>query len=237
MEKIKVGAVSYLNTRPLLYGIKQSKELSNSIALVEDYPSRISSMLLEGSIDIGLVPVAVLPKLKDYFIISDYCIGADGDVTSVCLFSDVPLSEIETVLMDYQSETSVGLCKILIKHFWKINPAIQYTTGGFSTQITGTTAGMIIGDRALEQAKRSKYIYDLSGEWKKFTGRPFVFAAWVANKKISPDFISLFNECNRIGLDHLEDVIKNENTGLCDLHEYYTKNISFIFDDEKKKTM
>lgn len=237
MEKIKLGAVSYLNTKPLLYGIKRNKDLLEKITIVEDYPSRISSMLLDGSIDIGLVPVAVLPKLTEYFIISDYCIGADGDVASVCLFSEVPLKEIQTVLMDYQSETSVALCKILMKHFWKINTTVIHTTGEFSTEIAGTTAGVIIGDRALVQTKTSKYVYDLAGEWKRFTGMPFVFAAWVANKQIPTDFISVFNESNKLGLENLEDVIKEEVNSLYDLHAYYTKNISFLFDEEKKKAM
>lgn len=237
MEKIKLGAVSYLNTKPLLYGIKQGEKLLNKIIITEDYPSRISAMLLDGSIDIGLVPVAILPKLKEYFIVSDYCIGACGDVASVCLFSDVPLHEIKTVLMDYQSETSVALCKILMKGYWNINPSIENTNNEFGERITGTTAAIMIGDRALMQRSISKYVYDLAGNWKSFTGLPFVFAAWVANKKIDPAFIFLFNECNKFGIENIDEVIKQENFPLYNLHTYYTKNISYLLDDEKKKGM
>ncbi|MEP7319377.1 MAG: MqnA/MqnD/SBP family protein, partial [Panacibacter sp.] len=120
MKKIKVGAVSYLNTKPLLYGIKRWPELMEQIELVEDYPSNIAAMLVEGTIDMGLVPVAVIPRLKEWHIITDYCIGADGDVASVCLFSEVPMEKIEKVLLDYQSKTSVNLAKILLKAYWKI---------------------------------------------------------------------------------------------------------------------
>ena len=237
MEKIKLGAVSYLNTKPLLYGIKRSEKLLNQLIITEDYPSKISEMLLNGSIDIGLVPVAILPKLKEYFIISNYCIGADGDVASVCLFSEVPLHKIKTVLLDYQSKTSVALCKILMRDYWKINPAFENTNAAFSSSITGTTAGVIIGDRALQQTHISKYVYDLSGAWKSFTGLPFVFAVWASNKKIDPSFITLFNECNKYGIENLDEVIKHENISFYDLHYYYTKNISYLFNDEKKKGM
>ena len=75
MKKIKVGAVSYLNTKPLLYGIEHSAELMQQIELVTDYPSKIARQLLNDEIDVGLVPVAVIPQMKEYYIVSDYCIG------------------------------------------------------------------------------------------------------------------------------------------------------------------
>lgn len=89
------------------------------IELVKDYPSNIAGKLLEGSIDIGLAPVTVIPQMKEHFIVSDYCIGADGNVASVALFSDVELDNIQKILLDYQSKTSSALCKILLGHFWK----------------------------------------------------------------------------------------------------------------------
>ncbi len=82
------------------------------VELIEEYPSKIAGMLVDGSIDVGLVPVAVIPKLNEWHIISDYCIGAETNVASVCLFSEVPVEEVETVLLDYQSRTSVNLCKV-----------------------------------------------------------------------------------------------------------------------------
>ena len=117
MKKIKVGAVSYLNTKPLLYGIRRSDELMQQIELIEEYPSKIADKLISGMIDIGLVPVSIIPKLDEAHIVTDFCIGANGDVASVCLFSEVPLIEIKTVLLDYQSCTSVALIKILLKEF------------------------------------------------------------------------------------------------------------------------
>src|ERR1044072_4457664 len=98
------------------------------IELVENYPSIIACMLAEGTIDVGLVPVTVIPNLAEWHIVADYCIGADGDVASVCLFSEVPIEKVEKVLLDYQSWTSVSLCKILLKQFWKISPVLEDAT-------------------------------------------------------------------------------------------------------------
>ncbi|MEI8060371.1 MAG: MqnA/MqnD/SBP family protein, partial [Ferruginibacter sp.] len=92
-QKIKVGAVSYLNTKPLIYGFEQGM-MQDEIELTFDYPANVARKLLENGIDVGLVPVAVLPLMKDYQIISNYCIGCDGAVNSVCVFSDVPITDI-----------------------------------------------------------------------------------------------------------------------------------------------
>ncbi|HEY1871106.1 MAG TPA: menaquinone biosynthesis protein [Chitinophagaceae bacterium] len=235
MKKIKVGAVSYLNTKPLLYGIEHSDEMMGQIELVKDYPSKIAKQLLDDDIDIGLVPVTVILQMKAYYIVSDYCIGADGNVASVCLFSDVELNKIEKILLDYQSKTSVALCKILLKNFWKKDVALEDAQEDFAEQIRGTTAGILIGDRALKQRKKSKYIYDLAGEWKTFAGLPFVFAAWISNKKLSEDFVESFNQKNSEGLNNIETVIKENECDFYDLKTYYTKNISYNLNDEKRK--
>lgn len=237
MKKIKVGAVSYLNTKPLLYGIRRSTELMEMIELVEDYPAKIAAMLVDGTIDVGLAPVAVIPRLKEHHLASDFCIGANGDVASVCLFSEVPIDKIERVLLDYQSRTSVNLCKVLLKHYWKINPVIEEAKENYISEIKGTTAGVVIGDRALNQRKVSPYIYDLAGSWKAMTGLPFVFATWIANKELPPVFTVLFNKANGLGLTHLDEVIAENPYPVYDLKKYYTTNISYILNDQKLKGM
>jgi chorismate dehydratase len=237
LKKIKVGAVSYLNTKPLLYGIRRSAELMEMIELVEDYPAKIAAMLIEGTIDVGLAPVAVIPKLNEWHIVSDYCIGANGDVASVCLFSEVPIDKIEKVLLDYQSRTSVNLCKVLLKHYWKINPVIEEAKENYISEIKGTTAGVVIGDRALNQRKISPFIYDLAGSWKAMTGLPFVFATWIANKELPPAFTALFNQANGLGLAHLDEVIAENPYPVYDLKKYYSTNISYNLNDQKKEGM
>jgi len=173
LNKIRIGAVSYLNTKPLLYGIKRSN-LINSIDLIEEYPSKIAQMLLDDTIDIGLVPIAILGKLSNYYFVSDYCIGAVDDVASVSLFSHSPIDKIETVILDYQSKTSVALTKVLLKNYWRKQVNFIDASEDFIDKINGTTAGVIIGDRALEHRYKFKYNYDLAGSWINFTGLPFV---------------------------------------------------------------
>jgi len=234
LKKIKVGIVNYLNTKPLLYGIEHSSIFS-AIEPVPDYPANIAKMLLEDTIDMGLVPVAVIPRMKEYYLNTNYCIGCTSPVASVCLFSDVPVHEITEVLLDYQSRTSVTLARILMRDYWKIDPEITDTKDDYRSRISGTTAGVVIGDRALEQRKRSRYIYDLGEAWIAHTGLPFVFAAWVSNKKLPEDFVIAFDEANRSGLQHITEVVEENPYDVYDLHEYYTKNISYELDEQKKK--
>lgn len=233
-RKVRVGAVSYLNTKPLIYGIEKGM-IKDEAELIIDYPSKIASMLLEDKIDVGLVPVAIIPQMKEHYIISDYCIGSVGVVASVCLFSEVPLPDIKTVLLDYQSRTSVALLKVLIKEYWKIDVEFEDTSGDYQSKISGTTAGLVIGDRALEQRKKSPYIFDLGEEWENFTGLPFVFAAWISNKKLDENFIKHFNEANAFGLNKIEEVVKRNPFPVYDLHTYYKECISFDLDENKKK--
>ena len=235
-RKIRVGAVSYLNTKPLIYGFEKGM-MKDEMDLIIDYPSRVAEDLLNNKIDIGLVPVAIIPRLEEYHIISDYCISADGEVASVCLFSEVPMHEIKTVLIDYQSRTSVELLKLLINDFWKLDVTYTDTSDDYISKIKGTTAGLIIGDRALEQRNSFTYIYDLASAWKEFKHLPFVFAAWVSNKEIPAQFITSFNEANKVGLDNIGDVITENSYPFYDLRTYYTKNILYSLDGDKRKGM
>ena len=118
---IKITAVSYLNTLPFIYGLKHSR-LIDTIDLDLDYPAACAKKLINGDVDLALVPVVVIPSLKEAHIISDYCIGANGSVDTVCLYSDVPIDRIVNIFLDYQSQTSVALLKILLKEYWKLAP-------------------------------------------------------------------------------------------------------------------
>lgn len=227
--------MSYLNTKPLLYGIKKHPVI-NEIELIEDYPSKIAQMLIDDEVDIGLIPVAATLRLKEWYIDSDYCIGSNGAVASVCIFGEAPIEEVDKVYLDYQSGTSVNLAKVLLKEYWKKKVEFIDAAGeDFREQLKGTTAGVVIGDRALEQRKKSKYIYDLGEAWKNYTGLPFVFAAWISNKKLSGKFIAAFNEANASGVERIDEVIKENVSAHFDLSHYYTTCISYRLDEEKKK--
>ncbi|GAC1536434.1 MAG: hypothetical protein NVS3B15_16940 [Sediminibacterium sp.] len=206
----------------------------NRINLATDYPARIAAMLLNDEIDVGLVPVAIIPLLKTPYIVTDYCIGADGEVASVAIFSEVPMEQVTTVLLDYQSRTSVNLARVLLKEYWKKEVILEEATEDFRSHIKGTTAGVVIGDRALEQRTQSAYTYDLGLAWKQLTGLPFVFAAWVATKPLSEDFTDAFNLANGYGLKHLDEIVAENNFPGYDLKHYYTKNINYQLDKQKR---
>ena len=237
-KKIRVGAVSYLNTKPLLYGL-QHHAISESIELIEDYPANLAKALEENTIDIGLVPVAVIPKLPEAHIISNYCIGATGPVASVSIFSQVPMESITSVYLDYQSKTSVNLARILLKNYWKQDVLLLEAPSNFMDLIDGSTAAVIIGDRALEKYNSYAYRYDLAEAWINYTGKPFVFATWVANKPIDELFIANFNEANGIGLKNIDTIVEqlSHKNNSYDLHTYFTKNISYTLDAAKKEGM
>jgi chorismate dehydratase len=233
-RKIRVGAVSYLNTKPLLYGIERSA-IRKDIELIIDYPSSIATMLLNDEIDMGLVPVAIMPQMEEAYINGEYCIGSNGNVASVCLFSDVPVDRIERVVLDYQSRTSVQLARILLKEYWRVKPELIDGGKDFRTQIRGTTAGVVIGDRAFEQRTISPYVYDLAEAWKVLTGLPFVFAAWISNKPLDPAFVQAFDEANRQGVAHIDDVVAENPYSLFPLHDYFTKHLDYRLDAFKRK--
>lgn len=233
MDKISVGAVSYLNTRPLLYGWETSG-LAGMADVVEDYPARIASMLSAGTIDVGLVPVAALHRIPDPHIITDYCIGTEGEVASVAIFSELPLEQVDTILLDYQSRTSVTLARLLMADYWKKDVRFEHAPADFRSRIHGATAGVVIGDRALEQRQLSPYVYDLGSAWRDHTGLPFVFAAWVANKQLPAAFISRFNDMNAYGLSRIDEVVAHNPYPVYDLHKYYTENISYTLTPDKR---
>lgn len=235
-RKIRVGAVNYLNTKPLLFGIENSPVI-DEISLITEYPSRIADMLLNDEIDIGLVPVAMIPQMKEFHLNTAYCIGCDGPVASVGLFSESPIEEIKTVLLDYQSRTSVILVEMLFEKLWKQKPVFEQAGPDFLQQINKNTGAVVIGDRALNQRNVSAYVYDLGDAWKQLTGLPFVFAAWISNKRLDPDWVNRFEQANAYGIQNIPRVLELLPAQDFDLKEYFYSLLSYSLDDEKKKGM
>jgi chorismate dehydratase len=147
------------------------------------------------------------------------------------------MEEITTVLLDYQSRTSVQLAQILLREYWQQPVVLEDAGTDFIDRIGGTTAGLIIGDRALQQLNKGQYVYDLGTAWKQHTGLPFVFATWVANKPLDADFIDAFNMANAYGINHIEEVLKEMDYPAFDMHTYYTQHISYTLDEAKRKGM
>jgi chorismate dehydratase len=241
MEKIRISAVKYANTYPFIYGLTESG-FDKNVVLETDHPADCAAKLISGKADIGLIPVASLPLLKEYHIISDFCIGANGNVRTVLLLSNCHFDEIESIYLDYRSRSSVTLSKVLAQNFWKREFRWMNTSKGFDFRNIGLyQAVVLIGDQCFEYEKSFRYNIDLASEWKDFSGLPFVFACWASNRKLDKDFITDFNNSLSRGVSNIEKVVKKfGTTGTITgevLKKYLTENIDYRLDDQKKKGM
>ena len=239
MDKIRVSAISYLNSIPFVYGLEKSS-VQSRIELSLDIPSECANKLLHNQVDLGLVPIAIIPQLGFSEIISPYCIGANGPVETVCLFSQVPLNEIEEIQLDFHSKTSVQLVQLLSKKYWSITPKFNHAKEGFEKTLTDKKAGVIIGDRAYQYRNQFKYVYDLPEEWKKYTGLPFVFACWVANKPLPELFKQSFTKALHYGMKRLDLSLEEKGKNFpspINQKRYLTEVISYDLDAEKKQSL
>ncbi len=238
-RKYRIGIVSYTNVLPFLYGLKDL----DSIELIDEYPSKLVSGFDAGEYDLVLLPTGALNKVKGAKIVSNYCIGADGAVASVCLYSNDPIELVKKVYLDYQSATSVRLFKILANKFLKQNFVYQHTTDdNFIERVQDNVGILVIGDRTFGLQSRFKYVYDLAELWKNFTGLPFVFAAWVIKNELPEVFLDEFDTLLAKGINSIEATIKyfegkrvlpnNEF-----LNDYLQNKISYILDKRKKKSI
>jgi chorismate dehydratase len=239
MEKIRISAVKYANTYPFIYGLTESG-FDKKVILETDHPADCAAKLINGKVDIGLIPVASLPLLKEYHIISDFCIGASGNVRTVLLLSNCQFEEIETIYLDYRSRSSVALSKVLAKHFWNREFRWMNTSKGFDFRNIGIMeAVVLIGDQCFEYEKSFRQKIDLAAEWKAFSGLPFVFACWASNRVLDDGFISEFNQALSLGVRNIEKVVtKFGDTGAITgdiLKKYLTENIDYNLNDEKKE--
>jgi len=237
MKKMKIAAVSYLNTKPFLFGL-ENHPVREKIEILREIPIECFRKFQRNEVDIGLVPIGGLHQLDEYHVVSKYCIACTGKVQTVCLFSDVPIEKIQTVLLDFHSVTSVLLTKALVKNYWKMSTHFKHTKAEFESGIKGETAGLIIGDRAIEAKNRFKYCYDLGETWHEWTGRPMVFAIWVSNCIHESMFESEFNDALNFGLKNLDLVIKNNmafNSNGFDVANYLRNSIEFNYDTQKQE--
>lgn len=235
---MKVSIVNYLNTSPFLWGIRNSGLLAHdNFQISLDVPSESAYKLLSGEVELGLVPVAILPLIKNYHIHGSTCIGADGKVDSVTLLSEVPLHKIEVIEMDNQSRTSVNLCRLLARDYWKINPRFESFSSKDLKNVSGTRATVLIGDRVFDYASKFAHVYDLSDAWKQWTGLPFVFAVWASKKELNNAQIEKFEEALHFGLLHKDEAIQEALVRYPEhypVENYLNHRISYNLDTLKK---
>jgi chorismate dehydratase len=177
-RRVRIGAVSYLNTRPLVWRLPA---LLPEAQIVVDLPSRLADGLAAGELDVAIVPSVEYFRHPGWTIVSDACISCDGPVKSVKLYSRVPVERIRTLALDEGSRTSAALATILLKERFHLSPERAQLPIGSSLADCTADAAVVIGDRGMRAVDGCfEFVWDLGEEWSAWTGLPFVFAMWVA---------------------------------------------------------
>ena len=235
--KLKISAVSYTNTKPFIYGIQHS-DLLDKIELSLDTPTDCAQKLIDNKVDIGLIPVAATLNMPYWEIVADYCIGAVGPVNSVFIFSNCDIKDVKRIQLDPESRSSNNLAKVLLKNFWKIQPELILNAEDYTTSTDPETACVLIGDRTFGKKDKYPFVYDLAEEWQKFTGLPFCFAAWIANKPIPQEFINEFNIVLKSGLELRAELLKELTPRTdFDLEDYLMHKLDFELTEAKKEAL
>ncbi len=214
-----IGAVSYLNTKPLIYCLDELIRESTiaDTRLVVDLPSRLARGLAEKRLDVALIPSIEYLRHGEYSIVSDACVGCNGPVESVKLYGRVPISQIRTLAMDEGSRTSAALTRILLAERFDVHPRISILQIGSSPSDSDADAVMLIGDRGMIPIDGPcEFVWDLGREWCEWTGLPFVFAMWIARGGLSDnrgeltELERLLNLARDRGMGMLEEIARSE---------------------------
>lgn len=237
--KNNITLVSYINTWPFLYGIENYAPATAIFKIDLAYPSKCSERIISKQTAAGLLPVGALlhADSENCHIITPYCIGANNNVYTVTLFSNIPVEQVETIFLDYQSTTSVLLTKVIFEKFYQ--KKIQYlpsTPNTATSELPKNSAQLLIGDRCFEAYKRYKYSLDLSAEWHKHTQLPFAFAVWVSTTNLSQKELNVLDSALTFGLKHIGEAIKSYNkTSLThsEIVDYLTNNIQYDLTEKR----
>ncbi len=213
-RKLRVGAVSYLNTKPLIYSFA---DFARGAELILDLPSRLADRLADGDLDVALIPSVEALQHPGYTIVSDACIACRGPVLSVKLWSRVPIPEIQTLALDEGSRTSVALVQILLRHQHGLSPQVTSLAIGerWDSDAVRSDAVLLIGDRAIHAAGwQLADEWDLGQQWCRWTGLPFVFAIWAAREGVDTGELErALSQCRDAGLTHLPAIALAEAAG------------------------
>lgn len=239
MKRVKIVAISYINTTPFVYGIKHAG-YNLCVDLLLNTPSECVSKIENHECDIAIVPVASLLWLNDIEIITDYSISATGNVRTVELLSNSPISEITDIYLDSESRTSALLVRILAEEYWKINPKwhnIRYKETEISPK--NGEGYLMIGDKVFDWEDKFNYNHDLATAWQAYTSLPFVFAVWVARKGIDREIIDEFNKALSYGTSNIsqavDELVIPAKRAIA--KDYFANNIEFSLNADKRKAI
>lgn len=235
-HSIRIGAVSYLNTKPLVFGLQDRLPRAD---VSFDLPSRLSDRLQAGELDIALVPSIELTDHPEWSIVSDACIGCRGPVLSVKVMFRVPPEKVRTLALDEGSRTSVVLAQILLHELYGVRPQLSSLPIGDTPEQTQTDAVLIIGDRAIHNDDSSFVeVWDLGDRWCRWSELPFVFAMWVARPGIdTAEVAAALSVARDDGCRHLHEIAQRESTTMQMsekiISEYLSRNLYFTLDGKQ----
>lgn len=229
---MRVSAVSYLNTWPLMWGFEHGPQ-QGMFEFRYDLPAICAAAVETGEADIGLVPCAQLDPLGLDFL-PDLGIACSGSVRSIFLISKVPFGEIRTLSADSSSRTSVALTRIVLRECYGCRPVVTRHRPNVDQMLEECDAALIIGDPALhlEPATLPYYTLDLGSAWTEWTGLPMVFAVWAGPKKfLTPDVAAAFRASWQWGMTHMDEIVRRAEAerGFPEAlaREYLTSHIDF----------
>lgn len=242
MRRLRISAISYLNTAPLLWDFEHGPA-GSEFEIAYTVPSQCASSLAAGTADIGIIPAAAYTTISGLAVIPGIAIASRRAVRSILLVSKVPLEEIRSVAMDTSSLTSVALLKVLFEKWWGGGRTFCSMPPDIEAMLENNDAGLLIGDPAL-QVDRSRYkTYDLAEEWIRLTGKPFVFAFWAVRETALEEaaeagLVRIFQASRDHGLDpqNLEQIAVEWTPRLgiteSEVTSYLTENIHYELDAE-----
>ncbi len=211
LDRVRVGAVSYLNSKPLIEGLES---FAPTAQLMLDYPSCLADDLRQNNIDVGLIPSVECFRNRNYEIVSDACVAARDAVLSVKLYSRVPVGNIQTVALDNGSRTSATLCQVILAKRYGVFPDVEPLPMQASAADTNADAILLIGDRAMHSPGESfEVTWDLGKEWRTWTGLPFVFAVWATRQGTDlGDVEQQLCQARDHGVAHLNEIADRESS-------------------------
>ncbi|MDB5301066.1 MAG: hypothetical protein JWO87_2729 [Phycisphaerales bacterium] len=209
LRRVNVGSVSFLNAKPLIYGL----DSLSSLELTLDVPSRLLDGLVDRRFDVALLPVIDYQRMAGLRLLTAGGIGCDGPTLTVRIFSAVPVEQIELLACDTDSHTSVALARVILAERFGVRPEFtSLRTSVDERRATATpapVAQLLIGDKVVcEEPQGLPHQVDLGEAWKELTGLPFVFAAWMAREGVDLGSLPADLECaKREGLRHVDEII------------------------------
>lgn len=237
---MRISAISYLNTAPLMWDFEHGSA-GSAFEIAYTVPSQCAAELRRGSADIGIIPSAAYASIPELRILPGVAIASKQAVRSILLVSRKPLDDIRTVASDSSSLTSVALTRVLFEKYWSGAREFTSLRPDLASMLRAHDAALLIGDPALKVDRKQYQTWDLAEEWIRFTGKPFVFAFWAvtenALKESTLDLASIFQESRDHGLEpaNLGATAKiwSPRLGLPeqDLLQYLTTNIHYHLDD------